>query len=318
MRIRTLFLGTSNFAIPILKTLIDQEYIDIVGVVTQPDKLAGRHHKLAQPAIKRWLLENAEAVTLFQPEKLSQTAQDILTQIDPELIIVASYGQFVPARMLDYPKYKCLNIHASLLPVLRGAVPIPMAILQGLSETGVTLQIMEQKMDVGKILATSRLPISEEDTTESLTKRLGQLGAELVLDTLLRWLEGEIESVGQDESKATYCYQSDVAKEKAEINFGLTYQEISRKVRAFYPWPVAWTQLSAMNIDKNALQGKILKIFQIRKVIEDERTQHFQVGKLVKLDKRLCVRCQDAIIELSEVQLEGKQKMRGKEYLFLV
>src|SRR5688572_22105459 len=149
--IKALFIGTSDFAVPILEKLITSKKVDLAGVVTQPDRPVGRKQILTPPDVKKYLIENSIDVPVFQPEKLGLDAEEILNKTKPELIIVASYGQFIPKIMLNYPKYKCLNIHASLLPDLRGAVPMPMAILKGYEKTGVTLQVMVEGMDEGDI-----------------------------------------------------------------------------------------------------------------------------------------------------------------------
>lgn len=319
-RIKTLFVGTSEFALPILKILSELEYIDLIGVITQPDRPVGRKQILTPPPVKQVLLEydaefpiiDGNKIKVFQPENLKSEAESILNETKPELIVVASYGQFIPKSMLDYPKYKCLNIHGSTLPDLRGAVPIQMAILKGYKETGATIQIMSEKMDEGDIIGCKLLDISNKDTYESLTTRLAELSAGLIAEVLPKWINGEVQPQKQDDSKATYCYIKDVAKENAEIDWNKSAEEIERMIRAFYPWPIAWTEIS-----NNKFQVlKILKVYQAD--IEDSISIESKVGEIVKVEKRLFVKCGDGkFLELHSIQLEGKERRGAENYLYL-
>lgn len=309
-KVKTLFIGTGEFAVPVLKSLVGLELVDLVGVVTQPDKPAGRKQELTPGPLKKALQEISDLgnVQLFQPEKLREAADDIMSQTSPELIIVAAYGQMIPDSMLNTPKHKCLNLHGSLLPQLRGAVPVQMAILQGLSETGVTIQQMVKELDAGPILTTVDCEITPSETAESLMKKLADLGAALLVETLPRWVAGEIQPQEQDHSQATFCYQADIAKERAEIRFETPAEQVERMVRAFYPWPVAWAKLDAQ-------EGKALKIFKAR--IEQGLSFKSNELKILRDGKRLFLTLQDGTLELLEIQLEGKQRRAGEEYLFL-
>ncbi|MBL8015183.1 MAG: methionyl-tRNA formyltransferase [Candidatus Doudnabacteria bacterium] len=310
-KIKTLFIGTGEFAVPVLKSLVGLELVDLVGVVTQPDKPAGRKQELTPGPLKKALQEIPDLgnVQLFQPEKLREAADDIMSQTSPELIVVAAYGQMIPNSMLNTPKHKCLNLHGSLLPQLRGAVPVQMAILQGLSETGVTIQQMVKELDAGPILTTVDCEISPSETAESLMKKLADLGAALLVETLPRWVAGEIQPQEQDHSQATFCYQADIAKEKAEIRFETPLEQVERMVRAFYPWPVAWAKLDAQ-------EGKALKIFKAR--IEQELKFKSNELEIRRDGKRLFLTLQNGVLELLEVQLEGKQRLGALDYLWLV
>ena len=324
---KILFIGTSDFAVPILEKLAHSEFIELIGVVTQPDKSIGRHQsELGQSPVKQWVQTSSKKekkVQLFQPEKLRDEAEKIIELTQPDLIIVASYGQMVPKIMIDYPKFKCLNVHVSLLPDLRGAVPMPMAILKGYKKTGVSIPIMTEKLDDGDIIARREFDIDDDETTESLTKKASNVGADLLISILQKWMNGEVKPVPQDHSKATYCTQNDISKEKAQLLTTDTAIDIDRKIRAFYPWPIAWSFLRGPEDDKqmegieaNAqFKGKRLKIFKIK--VLDEKYPNKKNLKLFKYENRLILRADDGWLEILECQLEGKKKMPGSDYLFL-
>lgn len=309
MAVRTLFIGTGNFAATILESMASSDLVEIVGVITQPDKPAGRKQELKPSPVKELVSHISPDIRVYQPEKLRMEAQSILDETTPELIIVAAYGQIIPDEMLAYPKYKCLNIHGSLLPKWRGAVPVHMAILHGDSETGVTIQRMVKEMDAGPIIATHKLIVEPEETTESMLRKMADVSASLFLNTLPQWCEGKLAEQPQDESHATFCYQSDIDKEKAEIKFDTPANVAERMVRAFYPWPIAWIQqtFKADNLR--------IKIFKSR-IAEDIQVKENEM-KIVKDKQRLLLVLQDGTLELLELQLEGKQRREAKDYLFL-
>ncbi len=322
-KVRTLFIGTSEFAVPILKKLTELDFIKLVGIVTQPDKPVGRKQTLTPPPVKESAYSLKFKAEVFQPTKLKNNSQTILDETNPELIIVASYGQMIPDDMLNYPKYKCLNIHGSLLPDLRGATPVPIAILKGYEKTGTTIQVMEKELDAGDIVAQREEIIREDDTTESLKLRLSEISCELLEEILPKWFAGEIEAKKQDEGKATFCSQKDIAKENAELLPSDSAVEVDRKVRAFYPWPIAWAKLKSEEANKltNGIEvnekfsGKILKIYKTK--VLNNSYPHKKDLKLFRFGKRLMMRCDTGWAEVLECQVEGKQKMTGKEALFL-
>jgi methionyl-tRNA formyltransferase len=319
---KTIFIGTSDFAVPILDKILKSEYLDLKAVVTQPDKKAGRKQQVNPSPIKKYFEQNLlgrQNIELFQPEKISSQAEEILGAIQPELIIVASYGQFIPESILKFPKYKCLNIHASLLPTLRGAVPMPIAILKGFEKTGISIQIMEKKMDIGDLIASAEFEISPDETTQSLTHKASQKAAILLDEVVSRWIGGEIIPTKQDEKKATYCFMGDIAKEKAEIDFSKSAKEIDRLIRAFYPWPIAWFEVSEKNKLSNSFLGKRIKVYKatICDMPDIEYSNAYSPAQIFKYKKQLHARCGDKLIRLDEIQLEGKKRLEGSEYLFL-
>jgi methionyl-tRNA formyltransferase len=324
-KIKTIFIGSGEFAVPILKKLLEIDFIDLKAVITQPDKPVGRKQELEPTEVGKYAqlrITNDElrefpsevegspdAVQsalwdILKPTKIRQVADELLAKYEPELIIVASYGQIIPNNLLDFPKYKCLNIHGSLLPKLRGAVPVQMAILQGFERTGVTLQIMAEKMDVGDIITNYELQITSVDTSESLMGKLANLAAENIEMDLKRWIEGEIEPIKQDDNEATYCYKDDISKEKAEITFETDINLAERMIKAFYPWPIAWVKYN----------GKVLKIYNATHAqlqITNDELRIFKEGK------KLYLGLKNGCLELLEVQLEGKQRRLSVDYLFL-
>lgn len=314
-RVRTLFLGTGEFAVPVLQSLVEAGFIDVVGVVTQPDKLAGREQSINIIPVKQLVDsynhdDSTNSLRLYQPEKLRLDAEQILAETNPQLIIVAAYGQMVPQVMLESPKYKCLNLHGSLLPELRGAVPVPMAILQGLSKTGVTLQQMVKELDAGPVLARVEMNLVGSETTDALMAELAALGAKLMISTLPAYFAGEIQPQPQDETQATFCYEADIAKDKAELRIDTPVDVAERMVRAFYPWPVVWA-----NIPVNG-QTKRLKIFKAQITPGAQVTPTDQL-RVRRAGKQLFLDLQDGTLELLELQLEGKKRGSAVDYLFL-
>lgn len=307
--IKTIFLGSGDFAVPILEKLKELDYVELIAVITQPDKPVGRKQLLTPTPIGEYV-KNLTGVEILKPEKLK--SEELLSKYNPELIIVASYGQIIPSDIVNFPKYKSLNFHGSLLPKLRGAVPVQMAILQGLTETGVTLQVMAEGMDEGDIISQSNIEIKPEDTTESLMSALAELSVGMLENDLPKWIDGTLKTVQQDESSATYCYKSELSKDKAEITKDTNTELAERMIRAFYPWPVAWTRLSS---------GKTLKIFKSKLVSDRElglmEYELSDVLKIVRREKQLFLILSDGILELLEVQLEGKKVGAASDYLFL-
>ena len=336
-KIKTIFIGTSEFAVPILDTLTKLDFIDLQAVVTQPDRPAGRKQELQMPAVKKYFLEKSESETrnpkLFQLIKFKEFQSELLDECKPELIIVASYGQIIPKKTLSYPKYGCLNIHGSILPKLRGAVPVQMAILQGFEKTGVTLQKMVFEMDKGPIISTREIKLDKNETSESLFRKLEKLSVDIINTDLEKWIKGDLKAISQDDPKATYCYQSDLAKENAEIKFSDSPGKVDRMVRGFYPWPVAW-----MTIKDGKYEGKRLRIFKVKIIDkiqetgdgrqEAEISEHLSAARqaeplntetmsITKENDRLFLNLKDGKIELLEIQLEGKNRLLAKDYLYL-
>jgi methionyl-tRNA formyltransferase len=309
-KVRTLFCGTSEFAVPILKKLLEVEYIDLVAVVTQPDRPVGRKQIITPTPIKSLVEEENLSLKIFQPESLKLEVANILEDTRPELIIVASYGQFISDVMLEYPKFKCLNIHGSLLPDLRGAVPVQTAILEGYKKTGVTIQIMSKEMDEGDIIGHKIYDIADGETTATLMQHLSNVAVKLLDEILPDWIGNKIIPIKQDNTKATYCYIKDFSKVNAEIDWSKSAVEIERKVRAFFPQPTAYFEVK---IKEQELKIKLFKVG----LIENLGTNS-EIGKVIRINKNLYVKCGDnKYLELIEFQLEGKKRAFAKDYLYL-
>ncbi len=239
MTARIVFMGSPDFALPTLRRLVESEH-EVVAVYTQPDRPAGRGRALQAPPAKQLAL--AHGVAVYQPDRVS--APEVVSELAvlaPDLIVIAAYGQILKQPVLDVPLRGVVNVHASLLPLHRGAAPVAAAILAGDEETGVTIMQTELALDAGPILAQRPVPISPHDTTGNLTERLAKEGADLLLEVLPAWLEGSLTPTPQDESKVTYA--PTLRKEDGRVDWGLPAEDIWRRLRAFTPWPGAFTYL---------------------------------------------------------------------------
>ncbi len=294
--VNIVFMGSPEFAIPSLENLAAMYHV--AGVVTQPDKPAGRGRKLAPPPVK--VKAEELGIPVIQPPKLnSDEALAQLTAWAPDVIVVAAYGKILRQNVLDLPKYGCINVHASLLPRWRGASPIQASILHGDKKSGVSIMCMEAGLDTGPVLAMRSLDILPEDTGESLTLRLAGLGAALLVEVLPGYLAGDVAPQTQDESLATYAPM--IKKEEGELDFSLTAEALSRKVRAFNPWPGAYLDW----------EGGRLKVLQAH-VVQASALQPGQRGKIAKMP---AIAARDGWLVLDEVQPSGKTPMAGKVFL---
>ncbi|HRN85862.1 MAG TPA: methionyl-tRNA formyltransferase [Candidatus Dojkabacteria bacterium] len=307
-KIRTIFFGSGEFAVPILEGLLHMAGVDVVAVVTQMDKPAGRNQDLKPVPVKEFINNNYPDLKVYTPLKYRLEQEEILEKEKPELIIVADYGQILPEYTINYPKYKCLNVHGSILPDLRGAVPIPIAILKGYKKTGVSIPIMTTGLDDGPVLAMTDVEIEDTDTTETLKSKLAKAGAELLERTLPQWVDGKLVPLEQNEKKATIADKTLIEKEKAKITSETDSEKAIRMVRAFYPWPVAWCE-----IDMN---GKVLRLKIFKATISDNST-NAEIGKIYRDGKKLVLNLNDGSIELLDLQLEGKKRAGCNDYLYL-
>ncbi len=299
---RLIFMGTPDFAVPVLKALIGR--YEIVGVVTQPDRRAKRGRKLEVSPVKTLAL--AHDLPVLQPPSLRRP--DVvaeLTALAPDVIVVAAYGHILRAEVLSIPPRGCINVHASLLPRYRGAAPVAAAILAGEEETGVTIMLMDEGMDTGPILSQVTCPISPQDTRESLSARLAQLGADLMIATLPRWLAAEdmaneIEPQPQDHSQAT-CSRI-IAKQDGLIDWSQPAVEIWRRCRAYCSWPGIYT----------CWRGKLLKVLsaEVLPLWSGEE----EPGRVMALDEGLAVATGEGALLLGEVQLAGKKALSAEAF----
>ncbi len=298
---RIVFMGTPEFAVPSLEQLVSNGY-PVVAVYTQPDKAAGRGRSLVAAPVKKAVVERG--LPVVQPVSLKKTeAVKQLASFQPDVIVVAAFGQILPASVLALPSHGCLNIHPSLLPKFRGASPIASALLYGGEFTGVSVMLLDEGMDTGPVLARAQISISPRDTTGSLTEKLSRVGAQLLLDVLPRWVKGEITPQPQDESQATYTQMLD--KKDGEIDWSLSAVGIWRRVRALNPWPGCYTRW----------QGKQFKIIE---AMSFSYESNVDMGKVVALDKgeaAFGVGTGAGVLGVLKVQIEGKRAMPAAEFL---
>ncbi len=289
------FMGSPDFAVPSLKALA--AIYPIVGVVTQPDREAGRGRTLAAPPVKTTALELG--LPVMQPEKLR--APEAMVQLQawaPDLIVVAAFGQILRPAVLDMPHYGCVNVHGSLLPRWRGAAPIQAAILASDKETGITIMKMDSGVDTGPMLSQRAMPIKPDDTAGSLFERMSTLGAELLMETLPGYLDGLIQPRPQPEEGVTYAPM--LKKEDGLLDFTRSAEELERRVRAFNPWPGTYFEW----------QGGLIKVHQAH-VVEGKSDP----GEHLVLQKSPAVGTGDRILVLDIVQPAGKKAMEGKAFL---
>ena len=300
MTARLVFMGSPEFSVIILRHLAEQ--YPVVGVVTQPDRPSGRGRAITPPPVR--LLADELRLPVIQPERLKEpAAEQQLQDWQPDLIIVAAFGQILRKSVLELPPHGCVNVHASLLPRWRGAAPIQAALLHGDRETGVTIMCMDPGVDTGPTLAQQALPILPDDTAASLSERLSHLGAQLLLDTLPAYLRGEITPQPQDETRATYAPQ--LKKEDGELDFTQSAETLERRVRAFNPWPGAYTHW----------QGQPLRVLRAHVANPGVVQSPVAMGQRCINQKQPAIGTSSGLLVLDEVQPPGKKPMPGKSFL---
>jgi methionyl-tRNA formyltransferase len=302
---KIIFMGTPEFGAIILERLINGKYKPIL-VVTAPDKPVGRKQILTPPPVK--VVAQKFNIPVVQPEKIGNWKLEI-GKLKPDLIVVAAYGQILPKEILEIPRFGCLNLHPSLLPRWRGPSPIQYTILNGDKRAGVTIILMDEKMDHGDIVANSKFKIRNSKITYGeLLKDLANLGVKLLIETIPKWVKGKIKPKPQDESKATYT--KILKKEDGKIDWGKSAEEIERQIRAFEIWPGSF---SFWQKTKNKIQRiKILKV----KVLKKFTNKTYPIGKILLGPKNeLCVQTGKGFLIIEKLQLEGKKEMFSEEFL---
>lgn len=291
-------MGTPEFSVPILDALAKSEY-EVVLVVTQPDRPKGRKRIITPPPVKEKAIELG--LPVFQPERLKDDYEEIL-KADPDLIVTAAYGQLLPKELLEAPPFGCINVHASLLPELRGGAPIHYAIIQGKKETGITIMYMVEKLDAGDILTQVTVPIQHDDHVGILHDKLSEAGARLLMDTLPKLFNKELEPIKQEEEQATFAYN--IKREDEWIDWNKDNDEIYNQIRGLHPWPVAYT----------TYLGKNLKIWWGE--VEDHDYEGTP-GEIVKKESdHFVVVCGNKKgIRITEIQPAGSKRMTVKDYL---
>ncbi|SDN26250.1 methionyl-tRNA formyltransferase [Alkalicoccus daliensis] len=289
---KIVFMGTPDFAVPVLEKIINKGY-EVSLVVTQPDRPKGRKRELTPPPVKVAAEENN--IPVFQPEKIKEDYEAVLS-VSPDLIITAAFGQILPKVVLDIPKLGAVNVHASLLPKYRGGAPIHQAIIDGEKETGVTIMYMVEKLDAGDMLLKRAVPISPEDNTGTMHDKLSALGAEMIEEILPAIESGEIHPQAQDEEKVTFA--RNITKEMEKINWTNTASQVNDQVRGLVPWPVAYT----------VFDDKRVKVWKTHAV--NEHTNQ-EPGTIIKAEGRdFWIACgSGTILALQQVQPSGKKPM---------
>lgn len=297
---KLVFMGTPDFAVPSLKALVEAGY-EIAGVFTQPDKPKNRGMKLQPTPVKEYAMSVGLAV--YQPEKLRDgQALAILKDLAPALIVVAAYGKLLPADILELPPLGCINVHSSLLPRYRGAAPINWAILNGESESGVTIMHMAQGLDTGDVIAQRSTPITLEDTASTLHDRLADMGAGLLAETVEALAQGTAQRTPQDDARS--CYAPMLSKELSRMDWNKPARQLHDQVRGLIPWPSAVAEID----------GVRCKIWATR--LTGERSQQAP-GSVIQADKKgLKLVCGDGqVLQIDELQPDGKKRMAATAFL---
>lgn len=296
-KIKIIYMGTPEFSATVLEGLL-KEY-EVRAIVSQPDRKSGRHNEINPTPVKK--VGNNHTILVIQPENIKEQYNEVLS-LNPDLIITCAYGQILPKEILDAPRLGCINVHASLLPKLRGGAPIHHAIIDGHSKTGITIMYMSTGMDEGDIISQKEIPIEYEDTAESLHDKLSILGRDLLLETLPSIITGTNTRTKQDRFSATYA--PNIKREDERIDFSKSKRQVYNQIRGLYSWPGAYC----------LFEGKILKVWEAREtsnvfnnLFNGQVTAIYEDGFGVKVD--------NGEIVFTTVQLEGKKKMSAKEFI---
>jgi len=298
--LRVVFMGSPEFAVPPLEELVLNEY-QVVGVYTQPDRPAGRGRGLVAPPVK--VAAKSLGLEVVQPPSLKEAGVvEQLRRLNPDVIVVAAFGQILPRAVLAIPRLGAVNVHPSLLPRFRGASPVAAAILAGDEFSGVSIMLMDEGMDTGPVLARAQIPISAIDTTGSLSAKLSLVGASLLLEALCHYSRDELTPQPQNEAGASYS--GVITKNEGEIDWHLPAADIGRRVRAFYPWPGCYTRW----------RGKKLDIIE---AVPLSGEKALKVGEVVALSSKagFGIGTGEGILAVSRVQLEGKKAISAAEFL---
>lgn len=295
-RLNIIFMGTPKFCIPVLEMLIKS--YNVIGVFTQIDKPSGRENKIVFSPVKQLAIDNN--IKVFQPLKL-KAETNLIFDLKPDMIITCAYGQILPEEVINYPKYGCINVHASVLPKLRGGDPIHKAIIDGYTETGITIMYMDKNMDTGDIISIQKINIEEIDTYDTLHDKLSLLAPTLLQNTLEDIILNKQSRVKQNDSDATYAYI--VKKEEEKIDFNKSTKDVYNQIRGLSSVPGAYT----------TLDNKIIKVYSAKKSNNDSNKKP---GTIISINKdSISVKTLDGEILLVEIQVEGKKRTLVKDYL---
>ncbi len=292
---RVVFMGTPDFSVPVLEMLIRET--NVIMVVTQPDSYVGRHHELTYSPVKKVALEHN--IEVYQPEKIRKEYEHII-EAKPDIVITCAYGQIIPSEILDAPKYKAINVHASLLPKLRGGSPLHRAILDGYSETGITIMYMAPGMDDGDIITQEKIEISDSDNVGTIHDKLSVLGSKLLFETLPSIFDGTNNRIKQDESEVTFAYN--IKREEEKVDFSKSAREVFNHIRGLYPFPCAYTEIN----------GEVVKLCE-SKIGESTSGE---VGTITNIYKdSIGIKCSDKEILITRVKPSGKKEMSARDFI---
>ena len=295
-KLKIVYMGTPLFSVEPLKKL--NEIYDVVLVVTQPDKKVGRKQEIVFSPVKEYAIKNN--IEVFQPVKIREEYKEILDK-EPDIIITCAYGQIIPEELLIYPKYKCINIHASLLPKYRGGAPIHHSIINGDEYTGITIMYMDKKMDSGDILYQEKIKIEPDDNVGTMFNKLSILGSNMIIDFLPKLLKNDINPIKQNEEEVTYAYN--ITKEDEKLNFSDKSINIFNKIRGLNPFPISYA----------LLDSKRVKIYSSKL---GTSSKSGNIGEIINIyNDGIGVKTLDGEIIITELQFEGKKKTTVKEYL---
>lgn len=297
--IKIVFAGTPDFAVPFLKSLINDPDFGVVGVITQLDKPIGRKKVITPPPVKE--LAQKHNFKIFQPDTLNENQELIkdLKKIEFDLLVVVAYGLIIPQEILSIAKTGNINVHPSLLPKYRGASPIQAAILAGDDVSGITIMLMDSKMDHGPILSQIEVGLSDNETSETLMKKMTESVVPLLSETIKKYMAQEINPQEQNHDQATYCQT--IKKEDAKIDWHQSAEVIEKQIRAFYPWPIAWTKFD----------NKRLKIFPLTKILTEKK----QPGEIFISENKLAIGCDENSLLIDKLQLEGKKEIKSQDFI---
>ena len=292
---RVVFMGSPEFSLNVLEALI--ESTNVVLVVTQPDSYVGRHHELKYTPVKELALKHN--IEVFSPNKIREDYDKVL-EVNPDIIITCAYGQIIPKVLLDAPKYKAINVHASLLPKLRGGSPLHRCLIDGYSETGITIMYMDANMDSGDIIKQRSIKISDEDNVGTIHDKLSVMGRDLLMEVLPSIFDGTNDRIKQDESEVTFAYN--IKREEEKIDFNIPARSVFNKVRGLYPFPIGYTEIN----------GEIVKICEC-KIGENTNGEVSTISNIYK--DGFGVMCSDKEVIITRVKPSGKKEMSARDYL---
>ncbi|TCN25668.1 methionyl-tRNA formyltransferase [Mesobacillus foraminis] len=297
---KIIFMGTPDFSVPVLRQLITDGY-DVIAVVTQPDRPVGRKKVMTPPPVKVEAVK--QGIPVYQPEKIRQKEElDKILALNPDLVVTAAFGQILPEELLEAPRFGCINVHASLLPELRGGAPIHYAIINGKDKTGITIMYMAEKLDAGDILTQVEIPITETDNVGTLHDKLSTAGARLLSETVPKLLNGEITPVKQNDEEATFAWN--IKREQEKIDWTKPGIDIYNHIRGMNPWPVAYS----------TLEGSVVKIWNSSKV---GHTETGKPGEILSIEEDgfIVASGDQTAIKITELQPAGKKRMDAGQFL---